>query len=40
MLTTGFLPAEQVDDRTKTVARLYFQVKDYKKSAEWAEVAR
>jgi tetratricopeptide (TPR) repeat protein len=37
MLTSGFLPPEQVDDRTKTVAQLYFQVKDYKKSAEWAK---
>ena len=36
MLNSGFLPAEQVDDRTKTVAQLYFQVKEYKKSAEWA----
>ncbi len=37
MLTTGFVPAEQVDDRMKTVAQLYFQVKDYKKSIEWAK---
>jgi tetratricopeptide (TPR) repeat protein len=37
MLNSGFLPAEQVDERTKTVAQLYFQVKDYKKSAEWAK---
>ncbi|HET9448735.1 MAG TPA: tetratricopeptide repeat protein [Steroidobacteraceae bacterium] len=37
LLTSGFLPAEEVDDRTKTVAQLYFQVKDYKKSAEWAK---
>ncbi len=36
MLNSGFLPAEEVDERTKTVAQLYFQVKDYKKSAEWA----
>ena len=36
MLNSGFLPAEQVDERTKTVAQLYFQVKEYKKSAEWA----
>src|SRR4026209_2939631 len=34
MINSGFLPPEQVDDRTKTVAQLYFQVKDYKKSAE------
>lgn len=37
MLTTGFVPPEQVDDRMKTVAQLYFQVKDYKKSIEWAK---
>jgi uncharacterized protein HemY len=37
MINSGFLPPEQVDDRTKTVAQLYFQVKDYKKSAEWAK---
>lgn len=37
MLNSGFLPAEQVDDRTKTVAQLYFQQKDYRKAAEWAK---
>jgi tetratricopeptide (TPR) repeat protein len=37
MINSGFLPPEQVDDRTKTVAQLYFQVKDYKKSTEWAK---
>jgi tetratricopeptide (TPR) repeat protein len=37
MINSGFLPAEQVDDRTKTVAQLYFQVKDYRKSAEWSK---
>lgn len=37
MINSGFLPPEQIDDRTKTVAQLYFQVKDYKKSAEWAK---
>ena len=37
MLNSGFVPAEQVDDRTKTVAQLYFQVKDYRKSAEWSK---
>src|SRR5688500_16781940 len=37
LLNSGFLPAEQVDDRTKTVAQMYFQVKEYKKSAEWAK---
>src|SRR5690606_4761864 len=37
MLNSGFVPAEQVDERTKTVAQLYFQVKDYRKAAEWAK---
>jgi tetratricopeptide (TPR) repeat protein len=37
MLNSGLVPPEQVDDRTKTVAQLYFQEKDYRKSAEWAK---
>lgn len=37
MLTSGFLPADQIDDRTKTVAQLYFQVKEYRKAAEWSK---
>jgi len=37
MLNSGFVPAEQVDDRTKTVAQLYFQVKQYRKAAEWSK---
>jgi tetratricopeptide (TPR) repeat protein len=37
MLNSGFVPPEQADERTKTVAQLYFQVKEYKKSAEWAK---
>jgi tetratricopeptide (TPR) repeat protein len=37
MLNSGFLPPEQVDDRTKTVAQLYFQEKNYRKSAEWSK---
>jgi tetratricopeptide (TPR) repeat protein len=36
MLNSGMVPAEQVDERTKTVAQLYFQVKDYNKAAQWA----
>lgn len=36
MLNSGLVPAEQVDERTKTVAQLYFQVKDYGKAAQWA----
>ena len=37
MLNSGLMPPEQVDDRTKAVAQMYFQEKDYKKSAEWAK---
>lgn len=37
MLNSGFLPPEEVDERTKTVAQLYFQVKEYRKAAEWAK---
>ena len=37
MLNSGFMPAEQVDDRTKTVAQLHFQNKDYKKAVEWGK---
>lgn len=37
MLNSGLMPADQVDERTKTVAQLYFQVKDYKKAAQWAK---
>lgn len=37
MLNSGFVPAEQVDERTKTVAQLYFQVKEYRKAAEWSK---
>lgn len=36
VLNSGMLPAEQVNDRTKTVAQLYFQVKDYGKAAQWS----
>jgi tetratricopeptide (TPR) repeat protein len=37
MLTSGFLPPEKVDDTTRTVATLYFQLKDYNKSAQWSK---
>jgi len=37
MLTSGQMPPEQVDDRTKAVSQMYFQVKEYKKAAEWAK---
>lgn len=37
MLNSGMVPDDQVDDRTRTVAQLYFQVKDYNKAAQWAK---
>lgn len=37
MLNSGFVPPDNVDERTKTVAQLYFQVKEYRKAAEWAK---
>jgi tetratricopeptide (TPR) repeat protein len=37
MLNSGLVPAEQVDDRTKAVAQMYFQEKEYKKAAEWTK---
>lgn len=37
MLNSGLMPPEQVDERTKTVAQLYFQIKDYNKSSLWAK---
>lgn len=37
MLNSGFVPAEQVDERTKTLATLFFQTKDYRKALEWAK---
>lgn len=36
MLNSGLVPAAQVDERTKAVAQMYFQEKEYKKSIEWA----
>jgi tetratricopeptide (TPR) repeat protein len=38
-LKSGFLPDEQVDDRTKTLATLFFQTKDYRKALEWSKKA-
>jgi tetratricopeptide (TPR) repeat protein len=35
-LNSGFLADAQVDERTKTLATLYFQTKDYKKALEFA----
>lgn len=37
MLNSGLMPADQVDERTKTVAQLYFQVKEYSKAATWSK---
>lgn len=37
MLTSGFLAPEKVDDTTRTVATLYFQLKDYGKAAQWSK---
>jgi tetratricopeptide (TPR) repeat protein len=37
MLSSPLMPPEQVSDRTKAVAQMYFQVKEYRKSAEWAK---
>lgn len=36
MLNSGRVPAEQVDDRIKALAQMYFQEKEYTKAAEWA----
>jgi tetratricopeptide (TPR) repeat protein len=37
LLNSGLMPPEQVDERTKTVAQLYFQVKDYNKASLWSK---
>lgn len=37
MLNSGFVPEAQRDERMKTLANLAFQVKDYKKSADWSK---
>jgi tetratricopeptide (TPR) repeat protein len=37
MLNSPLMPPEQAGDRTKAVAQMYFQVKDYKKASEWAK---
>lgn len=36
MINSGQVPPEQLDDRLKTVAQLYSQVKDYPKTVEWS----
>lgn len=38
-LNSGMMPADQIDDRTKTLATLYFQLKNYPKSLEWSRKA-
>jgi len=37
MMASDQMPPEQAGDRTKAIAQMYFQVKDYKKAAEWAK---
>ncbi len=37
MLKSGFVPESQLDERTKTLATLAFQVKDYKRALDWAK---
>jgi len=37
LLNSGMMPADQVDERTKTVAQLYFQQKDYNKTVQWSK---
>lgn len=34
MINSGQMPADQIDDKTKVVAQIYFQEKEYKKAAE------
>lgn len=36
-LNSGFLPAAKVDERTRTVAQLYFTLRDYRKTVEWSK---
>ncbi len=37
MLNSGFVPESQRDERTKTLATLAFQTKDYKRALEWSK---
>ncbi len=37
MIDSGQMPAEQVPERTKAVAQMYFQVKEYRKAADWSK---
>lgn len=37
MLNSGHMAPEQVPDRTKVVAQIYFEAKEYRKAADWAK---
>jgi tetratricopeptide (TPR) repeat protein len=37
LLNSGQMPAGEVDTRTKSLAQMYFQLKQYDKSAKWAK---
>jgi len=37
MVNSGLAPPEQIPERTKAIAQMYFQVKEYRKAAEWAK---
>lgn len=37
MINSGLMPAEKVDDAIKTVASIYSNLKDWKKTSEWAK---
>jgi tetratricopeptide (TPR) repeat protein len=37
MVNSPLAPPEQTSDRTKAIAQMYFQVKEYKKAADWAK---
>jgi tetratricopeptide (TPR) repeat protein len=37
MLNSGMDPPEKADERIKTVAKLYFEQKDYRKAADWSK---
>lgn len=36
-LNSGLVPNDQVNERTKTLATLYFQTKNYRKALDWAK---
>src|SRR5690606_22246015 len=36
MIESGQMPAAEVPERSKAVAQMYFQLKDYDKSIKWA----